>query len=253
MVLPTHVDVATGQAQVHATTVGEPSFAVVRQAVEAIGFGVVEPEPAPRRLELTSPQQYDFIGTAQDSQLGTLVNEPVDRPVNEPQNEPAGGKAEGLQAHLLITMVHHTAASHGAAERIVTDDGPVGERLWLCVLGLALTIPLLLPMLGVPLGLPVDSGRGGNCCWCCRRLSWPVSCVGASWQTTMDTLIALGAILGLVLGVWALRGSQYLPFEISKSLVAFCGLAVTSNHKRATGPPAVLLTLCAWRQTWLRW
>ena len=96
--------------------------------------------------------------------------------------------------------------------------------LWPVLLGLLATMPLLLPMFGVPVHLDwrlqaalataVVFGTG----WGFLQRAAAQACRG---QTSMDTLIALGAVLALALGVWeAVRGTPHPPFEIAASLIA---------------------------------
>jgi len=102
------------------------------------------------------------------------------------------------------------------------------ESLLPIVFGIVLTVPLLMPMLGIPLhldwrlqfamALAVVVGVGHGF----LRRAWILAGRG---ETAMDTLIALGAVLGLVLGCWeALRGAAHPPFEISASLITILRL-----------------------------
>lgn len=144
---------------------------------------------------------------------------------------------EAAGYHLIITAAGSTAPAQ------------TPEPLWPVVVALAATLPLMLPMLGIPLHLPwpvqaalaagVVFGFGGGFL---RR----AATLALRGETSMDTLIALGAVLGLGLGVWeAVRGSPHPPFEISASLVAFLRLGRWIEAKarhRATGSVRDLLT-----------
>ncbi len=121
---------------------------------------------------------------------------------------------------------------------------------WPIGLGMLATAPLLAPMLGLPLHLDwrvqgvvavlvvVGLGQGFI-----RR----AAVQARHGSTSMDTLIALGALMGLALGLMdGLRGQPHSPFEISASLVVFLRfgrwLEAHARH-RALGSIADLLTL----------
>ena len=139
----------------------------------------------------------------------------IDAPTVSPATLAAAVEAAGY--HLVTATLEH--GGHPA---------PARDPLWPVVLGMAATLPLMLPMFGIPLHLP-----------------WPVQAalaagvvvgIGAGFlrravtlarrgETSMDTLIALGAVFGLALGIWeALRGSPHPPFEISATLITFLRL-----------------------------
>jgi len=143
----------------------------------------------------------------------------VDAPAVAPATLAAAVEAAGY--HLITAAVPADHAGHPHA-------APTREPFWPVALGLAATLPLLLPMLGLPLHLPwpaqaalaagVVFGIGAGFL---RR----AALLAKRGETSMDTLIALGSVLGLALGVWeARRGALHPPFEIAASLVAFLRL-----------------------------
>lgn len=146
------------------------------------------------------------------------------------------------------------AAVAGAGYRLVPAKSALTEHdnpsFIPVLLGLLATTPLMLPMLGVPLHLD----------WRVQLVLASAVVFGVGWgflvraarlalrgETAMDTLIALGALLGLVLGVWeALRGAPHPPFEIAASLIAILRLGrwiETRARHRATGSVRDLLRL----------
>ncbi len=146
----------------------------------------------------------------------------VDAAVEQAQVD-APGVAPAVLAAAVAQAGYALVLTPPAASSPVTS-----EPFWPVLLGLVATLPLLLPMLGVPWHLDwrvqgvlagaVVLGLGTG--FLRRALV-----LARRGETSMDTLIALGAVLGLVLGVWeALRGSHHPPFEISASLVAFLRL-----------------------------